>query len=97
MTPQNNPQQQKQHAWPLRRSILVGLFILVSAAYLIFALFSGGSAAEDVSLGTIVSAIEAGQMENLRVQGDALVATKTDGARLSSRKEAGDGLSELQL
>ena len=88
MTPPNSPQRQEQHSSPLRRSIISGLIILVIAAYFIISLFSRAPTMENVSLPTIVSAIEAGQVETLIVQGDDLVATKFDGTSLSSRKES---------
>lgn len=62
--------------------------MLVIGAYLFLSLFNRAPAAQDVSLPTIVSAIEAGQVETLIVRGDALVATKFDGASLGSRKES---------
>jgi cell division protease FtsH len=53
---------------------------------------------ENVSLPAIVSAIEAGQVETLIVQGDDLVATKFDGTSLGSRKESNiSTLEALQI
>jgi cell division protease FtsH len=88
VTPPNSPQRPEQRSSPLRRSIISGLIILVIAAYFIISLFSRTPTTESVSLPTIVSAIEAGQVETLIVRGDALVATKFDGTSLSSRKES---------
>ena len=62
--------------------------MLAISAYLFLPLFNRTPTAQDVSLPTIVSAIEAGQVETLIVRGDALVATKFDGTSLGSRKES---------
>jgi ATP-dependent Zn protease len=62
--------------------------ILVMAAYFTFSLFSNAPTMQDVSLSTIVSAIESGQVETLSVRGDDVVAIKFDGTSLSSRKES---------
>ena len=84
----NNPQRQEQPSSPLRRSIISVVIMLAIGAYFFLPLFNRAPMAEDVSLPTIVSVIEAGQVETLIVQGDALVATKFDGTSLSSRKES---------
>jgi cell division protease FtsH len=86
--PNNNPQRQKQHSSPLSRSIIGVVIMLAISAYLFLPLFNRTPTAQDVSLPTIVSAIEAGQVETLIVRGDALVATKFDGTNLGSRKES---------
>jgi ATP-dependent Zn protease len=68
---------------------MIGVMImLVIGSYLFFPLFNRAPTVQDVSLPTIVSAIEAGQVETLIVRGDVLVATKFDGTSLSSRKES---------
>jgi cell division protease FtsH len=67
-------------------------------AYLFFSLFNRASTVQDVSLPTIVSALEAGEVESLIVRGDFLVATKFDGASLGSRKEANiSAIEALQI
>ena len=53
---------------------------LAIGTYLIFSLFNRTSTVQDVSLPTIVTAIEAGEVETLIVRGDSLVATKFDGS-----------------
>lgn len=89
MTPPNNPQQQEQHSSPLRRSIISAIMIILAiGVYLFLPLFNRAPAAQDVSLPTIVRAIDAGEVETLIVQGDDLVAAKFDGTSLSSRKES---------
>ena len=88
MSPQNNPQRQEQQSTSLRRSIISAVILLAIGAYLFLPLLNRAPTTENVSLPTIVSAIEAGQVETLIVRGDALVATKIDGTRLDSRKES---------
>jgi cell division protease FtsH len=88
VTPPNDPQQQKQHASPLVRSIIGVVIMLTTGAYFFLPLFNRAPATENVSLPTVVTAIEAGQVETLIVRGDVLVATKFDGTSLSSRKES---------
>ncbi|MDX1520952.1 MAG: ATP-dependent zinc metalloprotease FtsH [Anaerolineae bacterium] len=62
--------------------------MLAIGAFYILPLFNRAPATENVSLPTIVRAIEAGQVETLIVRGDSLVATKFDGTSLDSRKES---------
>jgi cell division protease FtsH len=88
VTSPNNPRRQEQHTSRLRRSIIGAVITLAIGAYLFLPLFNRGPATENVSLPTIVTAIEAGQVETLIVRGDALVATKFDGTSLGSRKES---------
>ncbi|MDX1670219.1 MAG: hypothetical protein R3194_12430, partial [Limnobacter sp.] len=88
MSSQNNPQQQEEHSSRLRRPIIGVVILLAMVAYFFVSLFNRTPAPEDVSLPTIVSAVEAGQVETLIVRGDTLVATKFDGTSLSSRKES---------
>jgi hypothetical protein len=88
VTSPNNPQRQEQHFSLLRRSIIGIVIMLAIVVSFILPLFSRARATENVTLPTIVSAIEAGQVESLIVRGDALVATKLDGVSLSSRKES---------
>jgi len=88
VSPQNNPQRQEQQSTSLRRSIISAVILLAIGAYLFLPLLNRAPTTENVSLPTIVSAIEAGQVETLIVRGDALVATKIDGTRLDSRKES---------
>jgi cell division protease FtsH len=88
VSPQNNPQRQEQQSTSLRRSIISAVILLAIGAYFFLPLLNRAPTTENVSLPTIVSAIEAGQVETLIVRGDALVATKIDGTRLDSRKES---------
>ncbi len=74
MTPPNNPQRQEQHSSPLSRLIISMMIVLAMGAYFFLSLFTRAPAMENVSLPTIVSAIEAGQVETLIVRGDVLVA-----------------------
>lgn len=62
--------------------------MVIIGAYLVLPLFLGGPVPENVSLPTIVRAIEAGQVDSLTVREDALVAIKFDGTRLESLKES---------
>ena len=84
ITPPNNFQRQKR----LSRSIIGAVIMLAIAAFVFWPQVSRTPVTENVSLSAIVRAIEAGQVETLTVRDDALVATKFDGARLSSRKES---------
>ena len=88
MIPPNNPKRQEQRSSPLRRSIIGVVILLAVGLYYFLPLFNRAPATENVSLSTIVSAIEDGQVETLIVRGDTLVATKLDGTSLGSRKEA---------
>jgi cell division protease FtsH len=74
------------------------MIMLVIGSFIFLPLFNRAPTAQDVSLSTIVSAIEASQVETLIVRGDDLVATKFDGTRLGSRKESNISTAEaLQI
>jgi hypothetical protein len=80
----HNPQQQKQLSLIKRRSVTFGVILLIMCLFLILPLFNR-SKVEDVSLPTLVSALEAGQVATLTVRGDTLLATQIDGTQLRSR------------
>jgi cell division protease FtsH len=85
MNPDNKPKGQQQAA-PLMRSVLI-IVAIVAIGVFVFSLRGTSSGVETVALPEIVGAIEAGEVENLTVRGDELVATKPDGTSLSARKE----------
>lgn len=88
MPAHNNPQKQEKHSPLLGRPIIAVVILLAIGAYMFLPLYSRVPATENVSLPTIIGAIEAGQVKTLIVQGDTLIATKFDGVSLSSRKES---------
>ena len=85
MNPDNKPQRQ-QRASPLMRSLLI-LASIAALGVFMFSLSGNNSMVEDVALPEIVGAIEEGDVENLTVRGDELVAMTSDGTKLTSLKE----------
>jgi cell division protease FtsH len=97
MNPENSPQQKERQFPSLKRSLIIALIILAIGAY-ILPFTTNQVDMRDVSLPEIVALIEAGEIETLTVQGDALIATKTDGSRLNARKESNISTAEtLQI
>ncbi len=97
MNPEDSPKRKEQQSSPLRRFIIITLAVAAIAAYL-FSMNSANVDVQDATLPDIVSAVEAGEVETLTVRGDTLIAAKTDGSRLSTRKESNISTVEaLQL
>ncbi|MFQ5612029.1 MAG: ATP-dependent zinc metalloprotease FtsH [Anaerolineae bacterium] len=73
--------------------------ILLGVGFMSFLTWrSHSEALQVVSLPQLISALEAGEVDRLVVQGDHLTALKTDGTRLSARKESSISTIEtLQL
>jgi cell division protease FtsH len=87
MNHNNKPEQNKQQAASMRN--WVGIAVIILAVVLpILILSQGRQNVEESSIAEIVSAVEAGDVESITVQGDFLLATKTDGTTLSARKES---------
>ncbi len=97
MNHNNKPEQNKQQAASMRN--WVGIAVIILAVVLpILILSQGRQNVEESSIAEIVSAVEAGDVESLTVQGDFLIATKTDGTTLSARKESNiSAVEALQL
>jgi cell division protease FtsH len=95
MTPDNQSPPKKERKPTLRFRWMMILGVIVGGIALIYYLTTIDTAQNTtsvvsaVSLPQLVEAIKAGQVKNLRVQGDMLTALKTDGSRISTRKEAG--------
>ena len=97
MNPNNRPEQNNQQMPSLRNLIGIAAVILAIVVPLVI-LNQGRQNVEESSLADIVSAAEAGEIESLTVQGDLLIATKTDGTSLSARKESNiSAVEALQL
>jgi cell division protease FtsH len=86
MNPKDSPQP-KDRLFPTISRSLIFLLIAVALGAYLFTVNNQNSGVEPVSLPQIVSAIEAGEVKTLTVQGDELILTTTDGARLQARKE----------
>lgn len=87
MNPENSPQQKERQFPSLKRSLIIALIVLAIGAYTL-PFTTNQANVQDVSLPEIVAVIEAGEIKTLTVQGDSLIATKTDGTRLNARKES---------
>ena len=87
MNGENSPRGKEQQSLPVRQIILMALIFLAVAVLPLFVNRDRANI-QDVSLPEIVGVIEAGELKTLIVRGDQLVATKTDGSRLSARKES---------
>ncbi len=97
MKSDNRSENQQRPRLTLRHWIMIGAVIL---GVIVLARFTRNDSVEPqpASLPQIVSAIEAGEVDSLTVQGDLLIATKTDGTSLSARKEANtNAIEALQL
>ncbi|MCB0155507.1 MAG: ATP-dependent zinc metalloprotease FtsH [Anaerolineae bacterium] len=67
--------------------MIITLLVLAASAYL-FSMRGTTTPVDEATLPEIVSAIEAGQVETLTVQGNNLTATTIDGTKLGARKES---------
>jgi cell division protease FtsH len=97
MNHDNNPEQNKQHMPSMRN--LIGFAAIILAVVLPLVILSQRQQSlQEASLPEIVSVIEAGEVEELAVQGDFLIATTTDGTVISARKESNiSAVEALQL
>lgn len=86
MNPNDKSHQKNRYFPALNLPLIIAIIILVALAYF-FSLNLSNKNVETASLPDIVAAIEAGEVEKLSVRGDELIADKTDGSRLSARKE----------
>jgi cell division protease FtsH len=87
MNHNNNQEQNKQQTPSVRN--LIGFAIIILAVVVPLVILSQRQQnLQEASLPEIVSAIEAGEVEELAVQGDLLIATKTDDTVISARKES---------
>ncbi|MCB0214207.1 MAG: ATP-dependent zinc metalloprotease FtsH, partial [Anaerolineae bacterium] len=82
-----NDLKKKQQTSPLKRWTIIGVVVLLVGIYA-YGVTSTRTIAQEVSLPEVVSAIEAGEVKELTVQGDTLTVTKTDGTNLQARKES---------
>jgi len=87
MSDDNNPQPQQQQFPPIGRPLII-MLVLISLTALLFFNQSRAVSMQDVSLPEIVTAIEAGKIQTLVVQGDLLIAETFDGGHLAARKES---------
>jgi len=97
MNQNNNSERNKQQVLSLRN--LIGFTVLIIAVIVPLVILSQRQQApQEASIPDIVSAIEAGEVQELTVQGDLLIATKTDGTVISARKEPNiSAVEALQL
>jgi cell division protease FtsH len=97
MNHDNNPEQNKQQMPSMRN--LIGFAAIILAVVLPLVILSQRQQSlQEASLPEIVSVIEAGEVEELAVQGDFLIATTTDGTVISARKESNiSAVEALQL
>jgi cell division protease FtsH len=94
----NRPQQKKRTTLSKRQIILIAIVALLAVAGLAYHLAYGQPTIEEVSVPELVTAIEAGEVEKLSVQGDYLLATIKDGTTFRARKEANiSAIEALQL
>jgi len=89
----NSPKRKEQQSPLLRRSLIGAIILLALTAYLL-PMFVQRAAVQDVSLPAIATAIEAGEIEKVTVQGDSVIATKAGGTQLSALKESNISLFE---
>ena len=82
-----NDLKKKQQTSPLKRWIFIGVLVLLIGIYG-YGVYNSQTRIQEVSLPEVVSAIEAGDVAKLSVQGDTLMVTKTDGTSLQARKES---------
>ncbi len=87
MKSENSSQQEKQRS-PSIKQILFGVLVVGLIVTYIYSFNLREQNVETVALPNVVSAIEAGQVEELLVRGDQIIATTTDGDQLSARKES---------
>jgi cell division protease FtsH len=97
MNHDNNPEQNKQQMPSMRN--LIGFAAIILAVILPLIILSQRQQnLQEASLPEIVSVIEAGEVEELAVRGDFLIATTTDGTVISARKEPNiSAVEALQL
>jgi cell division protease FtsH len=97
MNHDNNPEQNKQQMPSMRN--LIGFAAIILAVILPLIILSQRQQnLQEASLPEIVSAIEAGEVKELAVQGDFLIATTTDETVISARKESNiSAVEALQL
>ena len=92
----NNSPEQNEKQLPSSLRNWIGIAVLILALVVPMVLISQRQVnTEETSLPDIVSAIEAGEVETLTVQGDTLVATLSDGTNLSALKEANISTVEI--
>jgi cell division protease FtsH len=97
MNHNNNREQNKQQTPSVRN--LIGFTAIILAVVVPLVIMSQRQQnLQEASLPEIVSAVEAGEVEELVVQGDFLIATKTDDTVISARKESNiSAVEALQL
>jgi len=97
MNQNNNSERNKQQMLSLRN--LIGLTVLIIAVIVPLVILSQRQQnPQEASIPDIVSAIEAGEVQELTVQGDLLIATKADDTVISARKESNiSAVEALQL
>jgi cell division protease FtsH len=97
MNHDNNPEQNKQQM-PSTRNLIAFAAIILAVVLPLVILSQRQQGLQEASLPEIVSAIETGEIEELAVQGDFLIATTTDGTVISARKESNiSAVEALQL
>ena len=97
MNHDNNPEQNKQQM-PSTRNLIGFAAIILAVVLPLVILSQRQQGLQEASLPEIVSAIETGEIEELAVQGDFLIATTTDGTVISARKESNiSAVEALQL
>ena len=87
MNPKDSPQRKDSHFPAFSRPLIIVFIILAVSAYL-FNMSNNTTPVEEATLPEIVSAIEAGKVETLTVQGNNLTAKIVDGTNLGARKES---------
>ncbi len=97
MKPDKGTQDREQSRFSPRAWIIIAILIAVTVALTVYT-NNSNTQTEPASLPEIVTALEAGEIETLTVQGNLITATTTDGASISARKEANiSAVESLQL
>jgi cell division protease FtsH len=83
----NSSRENKRRVQRLRQRVLIAAAVMVVAALAVYRVWNR-TIVQEASLPALVSAIEKGEITSLAVQGDVLLATKSDGSSFQARKEA---------
>ncbi len=95
MNGNNKPDHDRRQMLSMRNWLAIVVLIVAVILPIVIISQSKQVDAGEASLPDIVSAIEAGEVETLTVQGDTLVATLSDGTNLSALKEANISTVEI--
>lgn len=77
------------------RTIILYVILALIATFIIISFFPTGSQEEQKSLSEVLTLIKTGETENVRVEGDTIVAELGDGEKVKAIKEEGVSFSEI--